>query len=277
MVMNAINFARSFGLIYVHTPFSLIQHAEYPMENWVTAWEALFNLGAGEAACDIDRSEVVNFCYNFTELDLCFGWRSRVDELADRFKALIPEFRRKYYLNKPPRTTDEFTVAVHIRRGDVSADHFASNESILRTITTVKSILDSHSVKYRIRVYSQGDGVDFAELRLPGVELSLNSDAVWTMQKLVEADILIMAMGCFSYCAGLLSDGIKIFKPVTLSGIDFLPSWKWRALPAAESWISSRADGSFNRAEFELQLINVIRANDLLQPKHFQLARRTSL
>jgi hypothetical protein len=94
MIMNAINFARSFGLIYVHTPFTLIQHAERPMEEWVTAWETFFNLGAGEATCDNEGHKVVDFSHNFNDLDVCFGWRCRWDELANRFKALIPEFMR---------------------------------------------------------------------------------------------------------------------------------------------------------------------------------------
>ncbi len=261
MVMNAINFARSFGLTYLHTPFSRIQHAERPMEEWATAWETLFNLGAGEAVCGIERHEVVNFCYSFTDLDLCFGWRCRGDDLADRFKAILPEFRRKYYVNKSPRTTQEVTVAVHVRRGDVSADnpdYFTSNETILRTITAVKAILDTHKVKHRIRVYSQGQRADFADLSRLGVEFFLDVDAVWTMQELIEADVLILAKGCFSYCAALISDGIKIFEPITLSGNDFLPSWKWRSQSMTESWIPSRADGSFDSTAFERQLLLVV-------------------
>ena len=258
MVMNAINFARSFGLTYVHSPFTLIRHAERPMEEWAGACEVLFNLGAGEAVCEVDRREVVNFSYNFTELDLCFGWRCRWDELADRFKALIPEFRNKYYLNKCPRTTDEVTVALHIRRGDASADdptYFTSNQTILRTVTEVKSILDAHKIKHKIRLYSQGGRADFAELALAGVEPFLNVDAVWTMQELIEADILIMAKGCFSYCAGLLSDGIKIFEPENLTGNYFLPSWKWRSVSPTDNWIPCAADGSFDRPAFERQLL----------------------
>ncbi|MFZ1975368.1 MAG: hypothetical protein WAU89_21165 [Candidatus Acidiferrales bacterium] len=263
--MNAINFARSFGLTYLHTPFSCIQHAERTMEEWATAWETLFNLGAGEAVCDVARRRrrVVNFCYTFSDLDLCFGWSRHGDELADRFKNTIPEFRRKYYLNKSPRTTDELTVAVHIRRGDVSADnpdYFTSTETIVRTLTAVESMLNAHKVKYRIRAFSQGQRADFADFSRLGVELFLDVDAVWTMQELIEADILIMAKGCFSYCAALISDGIKIFEPVTLSGNDVLPSWKWRSRPLTESWIPCRADGSFDRAAFERQLLVVIQA-----------------
>ena len=263
MVMNAINFARSFGLTYLHTPFSCIQHAERPMEEWTTAWETLFNLGAGEAVCNVTRREVVNFCYTFSDLDLCFGWRLHGEELADRFKNNIPEFRRKYYVNKSPRKTDEVTVAVHIRRGDVSADnpdYFTSNAAILRTLTAVKAFLDTHKVKYRIRVCSQGQRADFADFSRLGVELFLDVDAVWTMQELIEADILIMAKGCFSYYAALISDGIKIFEPVTLSGNDFLPSWKWRSHSLNDSWIPCRADGSFDCGAFERQLLAVVQA-----------------
>ena len=270
MVMNAINFACSFGLTYLHTPFSGIQHAERPMEDWTTAWETFFNLGAGEAVCNVARREVVNFSYTFSDLDLCFGWRRRGGELADRFKNTIPEFRRKYYLNKSPRTTDEVTVAVHIRRGDVSADnpgYFTSTETIVRTLTAVESMLDTHKVKYRIRVCSQGQRAEFAEFSRLGVELFLDVDAVSTMQELIEADILIMAKGCFSYYAALISDGIKIFEPVTLSGNDFLPSWKWRSQSMTESWIPRRADGSFDSAAFERQLLLVIQGKAIAANK----------
>lgn len=268
MVMNAINFAHSFGLTYLHTPFTQIQHAERPLEEWATAWEALFNLGAGEALCGVQRRGAVNFSYNFTDLDLCFGWRCRGDELADRFKAKIPEFKRKYYLNRVypnigPRTTGEVTVAVHVRRGDVSAadpGYFTSNETILRTVTAVRAILDARKVNFRIRLYSQGKSADFEDLSQAAVELFLDADALWTMQELIEADILIMAKGCFSFCAALISDGIKIFEPEALSGDDFLPSWKWRSLSPTESWVPSRADGSFDHTLFERQLLLVIQA-----------------
>jgi hypothetical protein len=55
-------------------------------------------------------------------------------------------------------------------------------------------------------------------LRLPGVEFFLDTDAVWTMEELIEADILIMAKGYFSYYAGLICDGIKIFEPMPGDG-----------------------------------------------------------
>ncbi len=261
MIMNAISFARFLGLTYVHTPFSLIQHAQRPMAEWVAAWESLFNLGAGEIACDAARHEAVNFCYNFNELDLCFRWRRRWDELADHFKGMIPEFRRKYYGNKSPRTTGHVTIAVHVRRGDASHDdpvYFTSNERILRTVMATKSILDLSGVGYQIRLFSQGAPADFGRLSLPEVEFLLDADAVWTMQELIEADILIMAKGFFSYYAALISDGIKIFERQKVSREDLLPSWKWLSVPFNDDWIPCHGDGSFDEAAFKRRLVLAI-------------------
>lgn len=289
LVMNAINFARSFGLTYVHTPFTHIRHADRPMQEWVTAWEALFNLGAGEAVCDMEMHEAVNFSHNFHDLDLVFNWHCRNEELADHFKAMIPEFRRKYYLNKPRRTTEEFEVAVHIRRGhDVPANHplRTSTNSIIQTITQVKRVLDAYGVRHRISVYSEGDGADFAEICVPGVELSkyrvghysesenddigkvslphaesfLDIDAFCAIRELIEADILIMSRSCFCYYAALISEGIKILEPIPLLDNDYLPGWKWRHYPPTDKWILCLADGSFDNMAFERQLFLVLQS-----------------
>jgi hypothetical protein len=260
MVMNAINFARFFGLRYVHTPFRVLSHAERPIKEWAGAWEAHFNLGAGEAACGPDRSDAVNFCYNFSDLDRCLGWCGRWDELAEHFKEMIEEFKEKYGLNKTPRGSHEVRIAVHVRRGDVQPQdtaHYTSNRIIERTMKAVKSILDRRGVKYRISIYSKGPRSDFEEVALPGVEFFLDADALWTMREMIEADVLIMAKGCYSYCAGLLSDGIKIFQPVEVTARD-LPGWKWLSVPVDEDWIVCRGDGTFDLEVFERRVPEIL-------------------
>ena len=99
------------------------------------------------------------------------------------------------------------------------------------------------------------DLFDFARI---GAELFLDADALGTMQELIEADILIMAKGCFSYYAALISDGITIFEPRVFAGDD-LPSWKWRSVPATDRWIPCLTDGSFDREAFERQLQSIIK------------------
>ncbi|HWH58609.1 MAG TPA: hypothetical protein VN682_13335 [Terriglobales bacterium] len=264
MMLNAINFARSYGFEYVHTPFSFIGHAERPKEEWAAVWESLFNLGSGETPCNEKRRDVVEFSHNFTQLGKCFGSKWRWDEMAERFRAAIPEVRRKYYLNKSPVKTNQITVAVHIRRGDVSQGHpgyFTSNEVILRTIAVAQSVLNGRNVQYKVDVHSEGGTADFAEFSRLGVKLFLNVDAVWTMKELINADVLIMAKGCFSYCAGLISDGIKLFEPNPLPDHNAAsPGWKWRSVAPAESWIPCKPDGSFDSTAFERQLILLIEA-----------------
>jgi hypothetical protein len=97
---------------------------------------------------------------------------------------------------------------------------------------------------------------DFAELTLPGMEFFLDVDAVWTMQELIEADILIGAKSSFSYCAALISDGVKILEHVP--GY-FLPGWEWRFFPA-DDWLPCLADGSFNGPTFDRQLLRLMQA-----------------
>jgi hypothetical protein len=232
------------------------------MEEWVAAWEKLFNLGAGEVA-RIGRHEVVNYSYNWRHLELCFGWRGRREQLTHSFKALIPEFRRKYYLHNSARVTDEVTVAVHIRRGDVSAPnhpYFTSTEVILKTVAAVKSILDTHTIRYSIRIYSQGNIADFAELSPLGVEFFLDADPIWTMQELIEADVLIMANGFFSYYAALISDGIRIFQSQAIPSGTRQPGWEVMRTCPMDEWLPRQADGSIDLAAFERQLFLLMEA-----------------
>jgi hypothetical protein len=267
MIMEAINFARASGLTYIHTPFTVIHHADRPMEEWLAGWETLFNLGAGEIKYEAKNGRIVSHIHNADALEVCFGWKNRGDELHRSFETMVPEFRRKYYLNKSPRANDEVTVAVHMRRGfDVSPNDyiFTSTDSILRTITLVRSVLESHNIRHKISVYSEGNAADWADipevglskyrvgryldgsdgntdLSRPVAESVLDIDAFRAMQELIEADVLIMSKGFFSYYAAVISDGIKLFEPGGLA-------------QPIDGWLLRSPDGSFDRSAFERQL-----------------------
>jgi hypothetical protein len=291
-IMSAINFAHSSGLTYVHTPFTLIQHADRSKEEWAAAWETLFNFGAGEVACETRRRKVVNYCHNFPELELCLGWNHRSDELERSFRAMVPEFRRKYYVNKSPRTTEEVTVAVHVRRGwDVPTNPhlLTSTNSILRTITLLKAVLDAHSIPHRFSVYSEGNGADLAEICIPGVEFSkyrvgrysdggsddftdlslphvesfLDIDAICAIRELIEADVLILSKSSFSYCAAIISDGIKIFEQV-------------QEQKPMDGWLQCSKDGSFDCEAFERQLSLLIQAKAVVATSAVVYDRQSS-
>ena len=266
-VMNTITLAHAYGLRYVHRPFTAIAHADRPMVEWVAAWETFFNLGVGETTYDAEEQGVLNAGTRLLDLELVFGSSEVRQALENCFRSLIPEFRRRFYLNKTPRVTPEINVAVHIRRGDVSATKFShmytDSEIVLRITSAVKSSLISHQVPYRMCIYGQGNIGEYSELSSLGAEYFLDADPIWTLQELVEADILIVAKSCYSHYAGLMSDGIKIFEE----------SWK-REYPATlgdrrlDRWLPCDTDGSFDLAAFERQL------SQLLSEKTMALGRQ---
>lgn len=149
---------------------------------------------------------------------------------------------------------------MNIRRGEVTAhewaEMFTETEKIVRIAKAVKSELDRHRIRYRMRVYGQGDAAEFSELEDLGAEFFLNADAVWTMHKLVEADVLIVAKSNFSYYAGMISDGIKVFEPCAFprlgDGIPGQPpAWGWSLFAELDGWLPCAEDGSIDRAAFE--------------------------
>jgi hypothetical protein len=276
-VMNAINFARCAGLTYVHTPLSEIEHPDRPMPDWAAAWETLFDLGAGELPCEPGVRNVPS--HGLYGVELCLGWDHRRDEIQQRFQEMIPDLRRKYYLNKSPRQNQKLTVAVHVRRGwDVGSPsanfRLRSAESILRTIARLKNIFDSRGIQCCFAIYSEGSRADFQELCSPEIQISKfrvgrhargrtddvsdltlsngesvsDIDAIQAMQELIEADVLVVAASSFSYCAALISDGIKI-------------STFADERPRIDTWLLLSGDGSFDTAAFERQLSQLAQTN----------------
>jgi hypothetical protein len=243
MVMYAIIFARACGLTYVHAQFSEIDHADRPMDQWASAWETHFNLGVGEVVADKNDAGLLNFCRIPNEL-MCYYGYSGLEELASAFHATIPEFRRKYYLNKFPRSNEVIMVCIHLRRGDVTKEWYpeiwTSAAIISSTVSKIKHILDVRSLKYRICIFSQGDRSEFVELQSLGVELFLDIDAISTMREPVEADVLVMANSALSWLAALIADGIKISDPNIFGSL--------------KDWIVRRPDGDFDGPAFEHQL-----------------------
>lgn len=238
------------------------------MDLWVKAWENLFNLGYGEARVDSGNPKVIDYStfhprlYHFVINGLvriktrkplpieCAGNKEFVfhpfffysDSHPDFYSRVIPELRKKYYCNKSPVENDVITVAVHMRRGDVGPElkqRFTPIDAVCETVRQVKAILDHNNANYGISLYSQGAASDFIGLQQLGVELFLDIDPIWTMQQLVEADILIMSKSSFSYVAALISDGIKLYEPF------------WHS-PMSQ-WITRNPSGQFSPAVFQYQ------------------------
>jgi len=258
--MSALCFARAHGLTYVHRPFSTIEHAEGDMNSWVRACETYFNLGAGETALDSVSAPVVPVArlplipQPTPVIVTAEHYLRFCNSDPDSWERVLSDLRTKFWSNKKraPRRPGEIRIAVHMRRGDVSASNskvarnFTPNGVFVNTLSRFKALLaDRASVAY-IDVYSQGNPEDFADLTGLGAELHLDTPALETHRALVESDILIMSKGAFSYTAGILNEGITLYDPQ-----------KYRRL---QSWIARDADGSFDEELVAKRIEALLRA-----------------
>jgi hypothetical protein len=234
MIMWAIAFARASGMKYCHTPFTFIDHADRPMKEWVSAWESHFNLGLGEEFAEPSDKKIVDY----HSIAFAQGKQVHCKEIDKSFEDLLPEFRRRYYHNKCARKNDTLVVALHIRRGDATVEHpylWQRNEGVVSTVELVVKALKRCGFAFKLQVYSEGSIDDFSFLSEWDAEFFLDQDAIWTMQELIEADVLIAGRGMFSYVSALLSDGVVLFEP-----------WL-RPLPG---WIVVDSNGLFNVKKF---------------------------
>ena len=230
MTMRALQFARAHGLVYAHTPFGDIHHADRPMRDWAAAWETQFNLGAGETT---DTRDAVNFAFTFPTLYALFGM---ADDEPAFDEALVQDFRRKYRLDKPRRTNAPPSVCVHVRRRnrhDFHSEDDTDMECLVRVVAQVRATLGELKIEHTLRVFSQGDPANFRALDLPESALFLDTDPVWSMREMIDADLLVTTRGSFSHVTGLLCDGI-----VLADG----------SFPPLQGWLTYDAGGAFDTA-----------------------------
>jgi len=207
MTMRAIRFARAHGLTYAHTPFGEIHHAERPMPEWAAAWEAQFNLGAGEAT---DTRDAINFAFTFPTLCALYGV---ADDEAPFDDTLIGDFRRKYRLGKPRAARTLPSVCVHVRRRnrhDFHSEDSTDMACLAEVVARVRRMLEEQRLPHVMRVFSQGDPAEFRALDLPHDGLFLDADPLWSMREMIDADLLVTTRGTFGHVTGLLCEGVVL-------------------------------------------------------------------
>ncbi len=167
--MSALCMARAHGLTYVHRPFTRIEHAETDMPSWVRAWEEYFNLGAGERRRDDADTPVVSVdrlafdALNGPAIVAAEHYLHFCNQDAEAWERVLPEMRAKFWSNKQraARHDGEVRVAVHMRRGDVSAENkkvarnFTPNASFVTTLTAGGAAGRQWRTP-RIEIFSQG-------------------------------------------------------------------------------------------------------------------------
>jgi hypothetical protein len=251
--MSAICFARAHDLPYIHRPFETVGHAEFDMPAWVRAWEEYFNLGDGERNISREKLPVVKLedmrpsppaTPTIVSADHYLHFCNRDPNAWER---VLPDLRAKFWRNKKkqPRS-GPLRIAIHMRRGDVSAEdkkvanNFTPNATFVNTLTQLRALLAANGKAADVEIFSQGSPAMFADLTALGPRLRLDEPALDTHRALIDADILVMSKGAFSYTAGVLHDGVTLYDPQ-----------KYRPL---QGWIARAPDGSFDESALAARL-----------------------
>lgn len=253
--MSGINFAHAFGATYVDTPFRRVHHCPGDLAEWAAGWEELFNLGAGEERIGDGDYRVIDYAdyllhrpaldkRTVLRFQQCY-WLHR--RYPDSFEAVAPRLREKFRL-APRAPSDEMRVAVHIRRGDVTAaknaSRFTPDAHILETLRCVGALARRTGRRFAVDVYSEGDPADFAPFANAGCGLHIDADPMWTMRRLAEADVLVMSKSSFAYVAAILNRGLKIYEP-TFN-------------PPMSRWVRKRRGGGFDVRAAQARLAETI-------------------
>lgn len=239
--ISAMAFAAATGIRYLHTPFQYVEHAPGDQAAWTRAWEDFFGLGQGETVIGPDHEAVGIKKFLDTpplwkkpgvtvEAQHFLGICNRHPEF---YTAIIPRLREKYATSDKSgialdKGDEDLMVAVHIRRGDVSkhdavtGSRFTDDAHLLQKVRDILDVTRELGLTARVNIYSQGRAEDFAGFAELGCHLQIDKDAFETVHNLAMSDVLVTAKSAFSFVAGLLSRGVKIYEP-----FDTVPPGDW--------------------------------------------------
>jgi hypothetical protein len=119
----------------------------------------------------------------------------------------------RYYYPPPSSqnmTNPQFTIAVHIRRGDVNPccwpRRYLPNSHYLRLIEKYVNAANAHNANPRVVIFSESESFEsldvFANM---GYELILDGDVGDVWKTIMVADVIILSKSSFSYVPAALS------------------------------------------------------------------------
>ena len=248
--LSLIALARMHGIPYAHRDIRQAEHTTGPED--IARWNAAFNFAA---AADCESAEAEHVVPMGDYVLWPFGRNSQsivgsrhVHRAAERhardYAEICADLRRALAFAKPTAClpAHPLRVAVHIRRGDAqegkNAKRLTTLETTKRTLSDLTRCLDEQDLAFELELHSQGDSADFKPLLdTHTMSLYLDTDPLVTMQRLIEADVLITARSSFSQLAAMMSEGEIIHQ-----------SFWHKPLP---HWLTTQANGAVDRGQLE--------------------------
>lgn len=235
-------FASAVGIKYIHTPFKEVYHNP-GQTDWEIRWEEFFGLGENETSInEIDQSnleiihlkQLTGFKKKANTLYIVPYCHAYTDLFPEEYLRFLARFRRKYYSVpkksfEPCNEPSKVSIAIHIRRGDVSKTNkesfrYTENNYILSSLKLIIDCISSLNLLVSVNLYSEGEIDDFLEFKESEYNINyfLNNCTFTTFHQMVSADVLLMSKSSFAYSAALLSQGVVVYEPFWHSP---LPGW----------------------------------------------------
>jgi|688.fasta_scaffold295138_2 hypothetical protein len=195
------------GYKFVYRPFDKMEHNYDSDPFFLEKKEKFINIKSNYPLYDsINKSEE-------TKIDLSIIYR-KIENNLD-YCLNLESFHRikELFLKDKTKKESEKYAAIHIRRPnrfDIGDYGYDSDDYFINAIDFIR---ENYSDIKKIKIYSQGKLELFSNFLGDDIELHLNESIEETFSDLVFSDILVLSKGSFSYCAGLLCDGIVYYIP----------------------------------------------------------------
>lgn len=240
---------------YHYSKVFKVRHAYSPFTD--SEWDDFFGFGEGQDHVDdllkqgykihmipfIDEEN--NYAVIKNIIDSYEGkkviLKTELDQFYQKQYDAAPHIKEKFEKAKSRAgekliyNSDEISVAVHIRRGDINVGQVTGEATLTKRwldLNYYEKALSymQENIKLdkpvHIYIFSQ-DNDDYSRFEKFGkVTVCIDMPARDSFLHMVRADILVMGKSSFSYKPALLSDGIRI-----------CPSGFWHEYPQNEKWI----------------------------------------
>lgn len=246
-------YAKQFGLKFAHIPFSTKE------------WDEFLGFGQGELSVKelklhgyrtrrlplFNEKNIAEVELNKRIISSYAGERVVFIAEQDQFYhdqyGVMNDIRQKFY-SSPSRndehllySNDCFSIAIHVRRGDIMVDpknpnlaiRYLSNDYFEKVLRQVMEYVMTEKPVH-IYFFSQGNPEDYPEFAdYPNLHWCMDMGAQESFLHMVYADLLITSKSSFSYKPALLNRGIKV-----------CPKNFWHGYPDTDDWIMVDDEGN---------------------------------
>lgn len=270
--MAGYYYAQFFGLRFCHIPFSnnkkpLVANA---WDNFLAFGEeevlytdalkqgykeVLLPLFSYEKVVEVETIRRILSSYNGQKV----VFRCEQDQFLRDCSLIQNDIQRKFH-SSPERRNDKllydsenFNIAIHVRRGDIMADpsnpnlamRFLSNDYFYRVLTQAIETISAQTPKpVHVFFFSQGRKEDYPEFaQIPNIHWCLDMSARESFSHFIFADLLITSKSSFSYKPALINK----------CGVKIAPRLFWHSYPLTRDWVLAENDGSFDSQSIELK------------------------